>query len=69
MLLGTLTASLLESALTRRVVVRAGEGTIKAGECMIRAGGNFLTNFEIQRYYHNEPKFLGVNKELIRNKN
>ena len=32
MLLGTLAASMLGSALTRRGVIRAGEGKIRAGE-------------------------------------
>ena len=32
MLLGTLAASVLGSVLTRRGVIRAGEGTIRAGE-------------------------------------
>ena len=32
MLLGTLTASILGSALTGRGVIRAGEGTVRAGE-------------------------------------
>ena len=32
MLLGTLAASILRSALTRRNVIRAGEGTIRPGE-------------------------------------
>ena len=32
MLIGTLAASMLVSALTRRGVIRAGEGTIRAGE-------------------------------------
>ena len=32
MLLGKLAASLLESALTRKGVIRAGEGVIRAGE-------------------------------------
>ena len=32
MLLGTLAASLLGSALVERGVIRAGEGTIRAGE-------------------------------------
>ena len=32
MLIGTLAASILGSALTRRGVIRAGEGTIRAGE-------------------------------------
>ena len=32
MLLGTLAASMLESVLTRRGKIRAGEGTVRAGE-------------------------------------
>ena len=32
MLLGTLAASMLGSALTRKGVIEAGEGTIRAGE-------------------------------------
>ena len=46
----------------------AGSGVIRAGEGTIRAGygskeflpPHQLTNFEIQRYYHNEPRFNGV---------
>ena len=54
--------------------IRAGEGTIRAGEETVRAGYVFkraslkknftpphpLTNFEIQEYYQNEPRFNGV---------
>ena len=55
--------------------IRAGKGVIRAGEGTIRAGygsqktfhKNFLTlpahpltNFEIQEYYQNEPRFNGV---------
>ena len=55
--------------------IRGGEGTIRAGEGTIRAGYSSkraslknililpplpLTNFEIQEYYQNEPRFNGV---------
>ena len=55
--------------------IRAGKGTIRAGEGIIRAGYGSkrsslkkiltltprpLTNFEIQEYYQNEPRFNGV---------
>ena len=46
MLLGTLGASLL--------------GNLLAGKGIARAGLGNLTNFEIQRYYQNEPRFNGV---------
>ena len=58
MLLRTIAASSLGSALT-------GKG-VKAGEIVIRLGEDFfllshtLSNFEIQKYYQNEPKFNGV---------
>ena len=44
-------------------VIRAGEGDIRTGEGKIRASQDFLllphplTNFEIQKYDQNEPKF------------
>ena len=71
MLLGTLGASLLGDILSKGIsgkgVIRAGEGTIRAGEGSKRSSlKNFLTpphpltNFEIQDYYQNEPKFNGV---------
>ena len=41
MLLGTLDASMLESALKGRGVIRAGEGTIRAGKSIFRASKNF----------------------------
>ena len=41
MLLGTLAARMLGSALSGRGVIRAGEEAIRAGEETIRAGGNF----------------------------
>ena len=46
MLLGTLGASLL--------------GNLLAGKGIARAGLGNLTNFGIQRYYQNEPRFNGV---------
>ena len=65
MLLGTLGASLVGDILTKnlsnRGVIRAGEGTLSAGY-----GSNKfliphpLTNFEIEAYYQNEPKFIGA---------
>ena len=51
MLIGTLGASFLWSLFT-------GKGTMTTG-----AGNHpphLLTNFEIQKYYYNEPKFDGV---------
>ena len=41
MLLETLAASMLGSALTGRGVIRAGQGAIRAGEGTITATGNF----------------------------
>ena len=71
MLLGTLGVSLLGDLLTKNL---SGKGTIRAGEGAIRAGYGSkrsllkifltpphpLTNFEIQAYYQNEPRFNGV---------
>ena len=63
--LGTLGASLLGDLLTKnlsgRGVIRAGEGTIRAdyGSKNILTP-HPLTNFVIQVYYQNEPRFIGV---------
>ena len=72
MLLGTLGASLLGDILSKGL---SGKGVIRAGEGKIRAGygskrpslkkfltlpPHSLTNFEIQEYYQNEPRFNGV---------
>ena len=68
MLLGTLGASLLGDILTKKL---SGKGMIRVGEGAIRAGYGSkrtlckkiltpphpLTNFEIQEYYQNEPRF------------
>ena len=56
MLFGTLAASMLGSALTGKEVIRAGEGTIRAGEMLLHP----LTNFEIQKCYQNKPKLNGI---------
>ena len=72
MLLGTLGASLLGDMLFGKEVIRAGEGTAKVGygykgssikRSLLK---NFLiplhslTNFEIQMYYQNGPRFNEV---------
>ena len=59
MLLGTLDASLLGNLLTRQGTIAAGEGTIGAGQDFLMQP-HPLTNFELQKYYQNEPKFNGV---------
>ena len=47
-----------------QATIRACKGTIRAGERTITAGflmlPHPLTNFEIQKYYQNEPKFNGI---------
>ena len=72
MLLGTLGASLLGDILSKGLsgkgVIRAGEGTVRAGYGSKRPSlkkkltflPHLLTNFEIQEYYQNEPRFNGV---------
>ena len=70
MLLGTLGASLLGDILTGRGINRAREGVIRAGYGNKRQDykkkygflmpPHLLTNFEIQKYYQNEPRFNGV---------
>ena len=51
--------SLKESCLLIKGVRQTGPGSITAGEGTITAG-HLLTNFEIQEYYQNEPKFNSV---------
>ena len=67
MLLSTLSASLLGNMLAGKVIIRAGYGS--KGKRIIRAGYGSkkklipphpLTNFEIQKYYQNEPRFNGL---------
>ena len=72
MLLGTLGASLLGDVLSKGLsgkgVIRAGEGAIRAGygskesslKILLTLPRHPLTNFEIQVYYQNEPRFNGV---------
>ena len=69
MLLGILGASLLGILLPGKGIVRADSGN-KKGKGIVRAGcgkkmgflmpPHPLTNFEIQKYYKNEPRFNGV---------
>ena len=71
MLLGTLGAFLLGDVLSKGLsgkgVIRAGEGTIRAGygskgsslKIFLTLPPHPLTNFEIQEYYQNEPRFNG----------
>ena len=67
MLLGILGASLIGNILAGTGIIRAGYGSKVKG--IIRAGygskkflipPHSLTNFEIQKYYQNEPRFNGV---------
>ena len=72
MLLETLGVSLLGNLLTGKRIYKAGKGKgiNRAGEGVLRAfyGNKMdfyffthpLTNFEMQKYYHNQPKFNGV---------
>ena len=66
MLLGTLRASLLGNLLTcqgkGRGINRAGEGILRACYEIIKQIFNATSssNFEIQKYYQNEPRFNSV---------
>ena len=76
MLLGTLSASLSGNLLTgkRTIATSQGRATIRAGEGAIAMSrgrvqlyqvrifndASSFNKFEIQKYYHNEPKFNGV---------
>ena len=55
-LLSVLGSSLLTSMLSGKGVIRAGEGSLKKKFIPPHP----LTNFEIQAYYQNEPRFDGV---------
>ena len=60
MLLGTLGASLLANLLTGKGIVRAGKGTVREREGIKKKALmplHPLTNFEIRKYYENEPRF------------
>ena len=56
-LLGTLAASLWGSAIIGRGVLRSGKEAIRAGDLRLP---HSLTNFEIKKYYQNEPNFNSV---------
>ena len=58
MLLGALGVRLLSNILTGKGKIRAGEGTVRAGKDFNAASS--FKNFELQKYYQNEPKFNGV---------
>ena len=66
MLLGTSDASLLGNMLAGKGINRSGYGNKGGGIIRSGYGSKFLilphplTNFEIQKYYQNEPKFNGV---------
>ena len=65
MLLGTLGASLLGNLLTRKGIMRAEDGIVRAGEGSKKKLNSLLplhplTNTEIREYYSNEPRFNGV---------
>ena len=70
MILGTLVSTLLGNVLVGKEFVRSGYRN-KQGKGIVRAGyGSPLkkvlirphpfTNFEIQKYYQNDPRFNGV---------
>ena len=59
MLLCGLGASLLGNLLRSKGVTRAGECTIRADQDFIMTPHR-LINFEIQKYYQNEPKLNGI---------
>ena len=72
MFLGTIGASLLGNILAGKGILRAGSGN-KKGKGVVREKENWLwkrmrfimpphplTNFKIQKYYQNEPKFNAV---------
>ena len=76
MLLGTLGASLLGNILAGKGMNRAGEGFIRAHTLWIfnqKQGflilPNPLSNFEMQKYYQNEPRFNCVySRDILRDK-
>ena len=67
MILGTLGASLLGNMIAGKGVIIAREGTARVGYRPKRSSfrknvipRHPLTNFEIQMYHQNEPRFNGV---------
>ena len=59
MLLGALGASLFGNLLTGKGTIRAGGRTVRPGQEFLMPP-HLLTNFEMQEYYQNKPKFSGV---------
>ena len=47
-----------------RGIIRPGEGIVKAGYGFL-IPPNRLTNFEIQKYYQNKPRFNSVFLDII----
>ena len=63
MLFGILAPSIIEKMWTGKGVVQEGEGPIREGEGTIKQifkAAYPLANFEIQKYYQNNPKVNGV---------
>ena len=58
MLLVTLGVSFLENLLTGKGAIKAGDSTFRTGKFL--TSPHPLTNFQIQKYYQNEPIFNGV---------
>ena len=54
-------ASLLGNLLVEKGIDRVGKGIARADEGYKLMLPRALTNFEIQKYYKNEPRFNGVN--------
>ena len=76
MLLGILGASLLGNILAGKWINRVGEGIVRAGYGKSSKNSNKnqngflmllhpLTNFQIQKYYHNQPRFNVFILEII----
>ena len=59
MLLGTLTVSVVGNILVGKGIIRSVEETILSRPGFLMPP-HPLINFEIQKYYQNEPKFNGV---------
>ena len=59
MLLGTLTVSVVGNILVGKGIIRSVEETILSRPGFLMPPYP-LINFEIQKYYQNEPKFNGV---------
>ena len=69
MILSTLGSSLIGNSLSGRGLFRSGKEYLRAGQgikkALILPKPHPLTNFEIQNYYKNEPKFNGKSSESV----